>query len=182
MGFFDRFSKKKQPHYDSTYITVKDLDVGFVFDYNLTTWEVKAIYEYDWGDNYFTREFKIDNGSDILFLSIEEDDELIISVSNKVKVHKLGDSLQQDIIARGKPANKITFEGREYSLVKEAPGYFHDITGNPNNWIEFISWDFEDDSEAYTITVEQWGEKEFEATAGKYVKEFEISNILPATD
>lgn len=179
MGLFDRFSKKKQPHYDSTNITIQDLDVGFVFEYDLSTWEVKSIYEYDWGDNYFTREFKIHNGTETLFLSIEEDDELILSISKKIKVRTLGDNVQQSLMTFQKPPDKIIYEEQEYILEKEAPGYFHDIVGNPDTWNEFVSWDFEDSAGENFITIEQWGEKEFEASKGKFIKEFEISNILP---
>lgn len=184
MGLFDRFSKKKQPHYDSTDIRVQDLDVGFIFEYDLSTWEVKAMYEYDWGDNFFTREFKINNGSDTLYLSMEEDDELILSVSKKVKVRALGQEVFDNLMSFEKPRNKFEFEEREYFLEKEAPGYFHEIKSDDNeeDWVEFISWDFEDNSGDYLVTIEQWGEKEFEAAAGKYIKEFEISNILPVED
>ena len=62
MSIFDRF-KKKEKTYDVTNITVKDLDVNFVFDYDLTTWKVEETYEYDWGDNCFTKEHKITNFS-----------------------------------------------------------------------------------------------------------------------
>jgi hypothetical protein len=182
MGLFDRFTKKKQPHYDITNITVHDLDVGFVFEYDLSTWEVKALYEYDWGDNYFTREFKINNGNKTLYLSIEEDDELIISVSEKIKARALGDRVFDSLMSSQKPPDKFIYDNREYCLEKEAPGYFHDVHSNPDDWSEFIAWDYEDSSEEYNITIEQWGEKEFEASAGKYIKEFEISNILPVQD
>jgi hypothetical protein len=179
MGLLDRFFKKKQTHYDSTNIRVHDIDVGFVFDYDLTTWEVVSIYEYDWGNNYFTREFKINNGSESLFLSIEEDDELSLSISKKISVRKLGDSVFDFLMSHQKPPKSISYNGREYFLTKEAPGYYHDISKGDDAWEEFISWDFEDDSEDFLITIEQWGEKEFEASAGKYIDEFEISNILP---
>jgi hypothetical protein len=181
MGLFDRF-KKKESHYDSTNIRVHDLDVGFIFDYDLSTWEVKALYEYDWGDNFFTREYKIFNGSETIFLSIEEDDELLISVSNKMKVRQLGESLFDNLMAYQKVPPKITFEGREYFLEKESPGYFRDVASGDDNWTEFISWDYEDKEGEYLICIEQWGEKEFEASNGKYIDEFEISNILPAED
>ncbi len=182
MGLFDRFKKDKGPHYDSTNITVHDLDVGFIFEYDLSTWEVKSIYEYDWGDNFFTREFKIDNGSKTLFLSLEEDDELILSVNDKIKVRALGKDMQEKLMSAQKPPSEIEFDGRTYYLEEEAPGYFHDINGNPENWVEFNSWNYEDESEEYIVTIEQWGEKEFEASKGKYIKEFEITNILPVAD
>lgn len=179
MGLFDKLFQKKESHYDSTNIRVHDLDVGFVFDYDLSTWEVQGIYEYDWGNNYFTREFKINNGSDTRYLSLEEDDELCLSVSKKIKVRVLGEHVMDDLMNREKPPGKIHYEGTEYFLEKEAPGYFHDIAKGKDDWEEFISWNFEDDAEKQIITIEQWGEKDFEASIGKNIDEFEISNILP---
>ncbi len=179
MGIFDIF-KNKEPHYDSTNIQVKDLDVGFVFEYDLETWEVQAIYEYDWGDDYFTREFKINNGSKTRFLSIEEDDELEISITKKIKIRALDENLTELLHDKQQPPKKITHEGVTYLLENEAPGYFHDIAKG-DHWEEFRSWDFEDDEGLKILCIEQWDEKEFEASIGKKIKEFEISNILPSS-
>lgn len=182
MGLFDFFKKKEEePHYDSTDIRVQDLDVGFVFDYDLSTWEVKSIYEYDWGDNYFTREYKISNGEKTVFLALEEDDELILSICEKIKIRALGDAVAEQIISDQKPPTSFDYNGKRYLLEEEAPGYFHDI-GRGDSWEEFISWDYEDQAGETLVTIEQWGEKEFEASAGYYIDEFEISNILPASD
>ncbi len=178
MGIFDIF-KKKEPHYDSTNIQVKDLDVGFVFEYDLSTWEVQAIYEYDWGDNYFTREFKISDGSTTRFLSIEEDDELELSLTKKIKIRSLDANLMETLQDKQQPPKSIEYDGITYYLENEAPGYFHDIAKG-DNWEEFRSWDFEDNDGVNILCIEQWDEKEFEASIGKKIKEFEISNILPS--
>ncbi|MCU4173676.1 DUF4178 domain-containing protein [Carboxylicivirga sp. N1Y90] len=180
MGLFDIF-KKKEAHYDSTNIRVQDLDVGFVFEYDLSTWIVEAIMEYDWGDNYFTREFQINNGSETRFLGIEDDDELSISFMQKVKVRALQDDLTDILISRQQPPKKITYKGVVYFLEKESPGYFHNITKG-GEWEEFRSWDFEDEDGKQLLCIEQWDEKEFEASIGLSLKEFEISNILPGED
>ncbi len=179
MGIFDIF-KKKEPHYDSTNIRVQDLDVGFVFEYDLSTWEVQAIYEYDWGENYFTREFKVSNGSLTRYLAIEEDDELEISLTKKIKVRALDENLPEVLMNQQQPPKKIIHEGVTYLLESEAPGYFHDIAKG-DQWEEFRSWDFEDEEGQKILTIEQWDEKEFEASIGIVIKEFEISNILPAS-
>ncbi|MCW3787522.1 DUF4178 domain-containing protein [Plebeiibacterium sediminum] len=179
MGIFDIF-KNKEPHYDSTNIQVKDLDVGFVFEYDLSTWEVQAIYEYDWGDNYFTREFKISDGSKTRFLSIEEDDELELSITKKIKIRVLDENLTEILHEQQKPPKKISYEGVTYYMENEAPGYFHDIAKG-DTWEEFRSWDFEDEEGVNILCIEQWDEKEFEASIGKTIKEFEISNILPSS-
>lgn len=183
MGLFDNFfsKKKDEPQYDSTDIRVQDLDVGFVFEYDLSTWEVQAVYEYDWGDDYFTHEFKISNGEKTLFLSLEEDDEVILSLSKKIKVKALGDEVLQKLMSTQKPPEKITFEGSEYLLEEESPGYFNDLSKGSEAWEEFIAWDYTDQSGDRLITIEQWGEKEFEASSGKFINVYEISSILPAS-
>ncbi|MEO1099612.1 MAG: hypothetical protein AAFX57_17950, partial [Bacteroidota bacterium] len=58
MGLFDFFKKKeKEPEYDVTNLKVSDLDHGFILEYDLKTWEVKEVYEYDWGNNNFSQEY-----------------------------------------------------------------------------------------------------------------------------
>lgn len=177
MGFTD-FFKRKQPKYDSTNIRVTDLDVGFVFEYDLSSWEVQASYEYDWGDNYFSKEYKINNGSKTFFLCIEEDDEISLSVCDKIKVRELGENVLAELLSNQKPPNILIYKDKKYSFEKESPGYFND-KARGEDWVEFISWDFVDESGEFIVTIEQWDEKEFEASAGKAIKEFEISSILP---
>lgn len=180
-NFFNIFKKNEVPHYDSTNIRVQDLDVGFVFDYNLSSWVVEAIYEYDWGDNYFTREFKVSDGSQTSFLSLEEDDELELAMMNKIKVRQLGDTILADLIRLQDAPSKISYNGIDYSLENSSPGYFHDIAKG-DNWEEFRSWDYEDAKGENLLCIEQWDDKEFEASIGKRVQEFELSDFLPSED
>lgn len=178
MGIFDRF-KKKEPKYDVTNMRVTDLDLNFLFDYDLSTWEVKGAYEYDWGDNYFTREFKIQNDKDTAFLYLDDDDELNLSISKKVRLVNIGQNLPDYIVQHKKPPSTIEYEGATYLLENENPGYFNDPENGKDNWVELISWDYVDKSEKLILCIEQWGEREFEASVGKVVNEFEISNIYP---
>lgn len=178
MGLFDIF-KKKESHYDSTNIRVQDLDIGFVFEYDLSTWVVEAIMEYDWGDDYFTREFQISDGDKTYLLGVEDGDELQISLMQKVKVRKINDTLLDTLIDSQKPPKKISFGNITYYLEKGAPGYYRNITKG-TDWEEFRVWDFEDDNGKNLLCIEQWGDSEFEASIGKTINEFEISQIIPA--
>ncbi|WP_109831789.1 DUF4178 domain-containing protein [Reichenbachiella versicolor] len=182
--FKNLFGKKKEeePHYDVTNMKIHDLDVGFIFDYELESWVVEEIYEYDWGDNHFTREFKISNSKGVFYLEIEEDGELLITVTEKLSLASLGDDIFNDLMDGKQPLNKITYEGVDYYLDEEASGYFHDINNKPDVWDEFISWSYEDRREELVLTIEQWDEKKFEVFQGKYIEEHEISNIVPAAD
>lgn len=180
MGLFDRFKKKEEPSYDPTNISVRDLDMGFVLDYDMKTWVVKGVYDYDWGDNFFTREYKIDSGEEQLFLSVEDDDELEITISKKVKVRVIDEDIPEYIVSHERPPKKLHYQGATYYQDKESPGFFHDTSNKDEDaWDEFISWDYYDEDEKLYICIEQWEEREFEGSVGRVVEEYEISNILP---
>lgn len=178
MGIFDLF-KKKDSEYNATNIKITDLDKNFVFDYDLSTWLVTAMYEYDWGDNLFTREYKIENESETAFLSVEEDDDLQISISKKVKIRLIDENLPEYIINNECPPKRLAYDGKEFLLDSENPGYFNDTDNKKESWVEFISWDYISEDDQYIISIEQWGDNKFEASYGKIIKEYEISNIYP---
>ena len=131
------------------------------------------------GDNFFSKEYKITNGEETLFLAVEDDDELSITLSKKIKLRKIDTDIADSIIKFSEAPREIIYEGTKYFLEKESPGYFRDLSKDASDWDEFISWDYYDDSEDLYICIEQWDEKEFEASAGFSIKEYEISNILP---
>lgn len=184
MGIFDNLfgKKEEESYYDSTNIRVNDLDVGFVFEYDLSTWKVDALYEYDWGDNYFTRECKITDGERTLFLGMEEDDELILTMGQKISLAKLGAKAVDKLMNDQKPPKTIDFEGETFIRTEKAPGYFHDTAKDDFAWEEFICWDYENEAGTKQLSIEQWGDQEFEASVASYIKEYQISNILPGKD
>ena len=179
MGLFD-FFKKKEPSYDPNNIKVTDLDVGFVFEYDMKSWVVKNIYQYDWGHNHYSYEYLIDSGDETKFLSVDEDDGLELSIGNKVKVRKIDEDLPEEISRNNKPPKKLHYDNKIFYLDEECPGFFNDLSSGKDEWDEFIAWEYYDDDEDYIITIEQWDDNEFEASYAKYVEEYEISNILPA--
>ncbi len=184
MGFFNKlFSKKEEtPHYDSTNIRIQDLDLNFVFEYDLSTWKVEKMFEYDWGDNYFTQEYQIYNGEETLYLGVEDDDELEVTIGKKIKLRKLGATVVNHLMEQQTAPSSVVFQDEKFILLEEAPGYCNDVSKGEDNWEEFIAWDFENEAGTKVLTIEQWGEKEFEASIATYIKPFEISNILPASE
>lgn len=163
--------------YDSTNLKVTDLKEGFIFEYDLSNWEVKAEYEYDWGDNYYTKEFKISDGRNEYFLEIEEDDSVELALYSKVSVNAIGVNLITEIVRNDEPPRTINYKGVNYHRTEESIGYFRNVRNS--DWAKFVSWDYEDQNGKQYLTIERWGEEEFEASVGKKINEFEISNILP---
>ena len=99
MGVFDFLKKKKEePTYDITNLSVRDLDEGFIFDYDMKSWVVKEVYEYDWGSNNFSREFMVDSGDEMKYLAMEEEDGLFLTMSKNIKIRKLDEDIIDKII------------------------------------------------------------------------------------
>ena len=180
MGLFDIFKKKpEETHYDPTDIKVTDLEKGYLLDYDMETWTVKKMAEYDWGDNYFSREFTIESKGKIRYLSIEEDEQLEIALFKKIKYRKLGEDVIKYQKTHGKFPNRITLGEVTYLFDEESAGYYRDVENE--DWEELVSFDFENDAEDKFLTIEQWDEDDFEVSIGKKIKPFEISNILPVS-
>mgnify|MGYP001233950950 CR=1 FL=1 len=177
MGLFDLFRKKNERHYDPTNIGIRDLGKGYIFELQTETWSVTSLFEYDWGDNFFTREFVIKNGDTERFLHIEEDGSLVVTLSEKVKLRKLGATVCDYIDNNQKPPKKIVFEGIIYYLDETSPGYCKEV--DAANWEELVSYDYLDEDEQKTLCIEQYGEDEFEVSKGEIIDELAVSNILP---
>jgi hypothetical protein len=174
------FGKKKQeePDYDPLNLKVTDISDGFIFEYDLKQWEVQNEATYDWGDEYFCKELKISSGGETYFMSVEEDDEIEIELCKKIKLSQIDADIEGEVRKYERPPANITFKGVDYKREKESPGYYNPSKSS-SEWTEFISWQYYDESGEKVLYIEQWGENEFEASEGKSIKPFEITNILP---
>lgn len=181
MGLFDIFKKKEQtPDYDVTNLSVKDLDHGFILDYNMESWQVKEVYEYDWGHSNFSKEYLLDSGSKKVYLHVENKGELHLSITRPIKILDLDKDLIEKTIKKQRPPKKLTFEDEEYRLHSDNAGHFNDKTKGTDEWEELISFEYYNADETKLISITQWDERDFDASAGDIIKEYEISNIIPA--
>lgn len=183
---FNFFKKKiknpedDKPHYDPLNIKITDLRKGFVFEYDLEQWLVEGEYHYDWGNEHISQEFKVTNGTETYYMSVDKEDDLEIGLFEKLKLSAFDVDISGEIIKNHQPPFKLNYEGIAFTREGETPGYFKDGESG-GSWEEMIAWNYYDQSEEYAITIEQWGERKFEASFGKIIKEHEISNILPAS-
>ena len=180
MGLFDFFKKNKSENYDPTNMRVSDLKKGFFVDYDMSTWEVKKAYTYDWGDSYFTKEFLINNTEQELYVCVDDNDSLSLSICKTVKIRHIDEDLPNYILQHETPPNKITYEGITYFLDEDIAGYCHEEGQPEDAWASLINWDYCDKAEKHVLSITQWGEREFEASVGRKLNEYEISNITPA--
>lgn len=180
MGLFDIFKKDTGPDYDPTNVRLTDLRENFMLDYDLKTWQVVEMYEYDWGDDYFSYEYKLDSGDDTIFLSVVEDDEVEVYVTRKIRISAIDEDIEEAVEEDGKPPKKLHYKGKTFYRDAENAGYFRNTKQSWDNAAEFVSWDYYDEDEKYILAVEQWGDNTFDAAFGMVEKEFAFSNIIPA--
>ncbi|MFY0672893.1 MAG: DUF4178 domain-containing protein [Bacteroidia bacterium] len=166
--------------YDSLNIRVTDLALGYLFDYDLKTWEVKEEFEYDWGNENYTKEYKVTSGYEEKYLSVEVDDEIELAMWDNISPLAIDRNLPQYIIKNDEPPSEVSLGGITYIRTEKSNGYWRNT--KKSDWDAFINWDYENIDGNRMLSIERWGDEEFEASAGKVIKEYEISNILPRAD
>ncbi len=180
--FSNPFKKNKKPAYDVTNLGIMDLNVGFVFDYDLKSWVVEEAYEYDWGGNHFSKEFKVNAGDDVAFLSVEDDGDLNISMTKSIKLRAIEEDVMEEITKNKKAPKTIHFKKETYYLESDSAGYFREAGSNEDSWEELISWEYFNESEDKIVCLTQWDEYNVEASAGAVVSSHQISDILPGSE
>lgn len=161
-----------------TEFTVNELKKGFMVDYFLKTWEVKKVYIYDWGDNFFAREYLLDSGDESLYLYVEDDDGLVCNVWNRIHISEVEPDLAEYIVEHDEAPNKITYNQKLYKRIESSQGYRNE-EGEEKYNEELVNWMFKNKKEKQLLSLDRTGEEEFEISHGHYVKEIEFSNILP---
>ncbi|NTW48241.1 MAG: DUF4178 domain-containing protein [Chlorobiales bacterium] len=157
-------------------LILSKLRVGYMVDYDLKTWKVTAYNKYDI-DGHNIDEWELTSGREVLYLEREQDDEVFWSVSKKLPIGAIDGGVRQYIIDHDDPPDQITCKEKKYFLDASGAGFMYE--GGLGRGLEFIYWNFVDNDDHAFITIEQWGETEFDAVEGKAAEEYLFSNILP---
>jgi hypothetical protein len=173
------FGKKKEKGPDPlTNLTLENLRPGCFVDYDMKTWQVSAYHYYDWGSGDLSYEWQLQTHDETIYLERSVDDEDDWSISRKIPFARVGAGIKQHIIEHEDPPEEIAFEGTTYYLEETSGGQFYKDAAGPGQ--DLLSWEYEDDSGKKYMTIEQWGESDFEASIGEGVEEYQFTNILPA--
>ncbi|OHX66083.1 DUF4178 domain-containing protein [Flammeovirga pacifica] len=180
-GFFKKKNKEdEEPSYDPTNITIRDLRLGYIFDFEMKTFEVTGEYEYDWGDNDRSYEYKIESATDTFFLQVDDEDELTGTVNQSILWGKLPENVEEDILKKGKPPKSISFNGKEFFRDEKSVGYWRDVHSmSSDESTEYMCWDYYDESEKFVLCIEQHGDEAFNASLGIVEPARKFTNILP---
>jgi len=178
MGIFDFLKKGKESASEPLGdLTLDKMKPGDLMDYDLKTWEVEACHSYDWGDDDISYEWQLKSSDDVVYLQKESDDEDDWSLNRSIHFNRLGPEIKDKILDSGDPPNEIAYEDATYYLTETAGGHYLKDCKEPGQ--EMLSWSYEDDSGSKYLTIEQWGEEDFQASAGIAVEPYQFTNILP---
>ena len=145
----------------------------------MKSWLVKEVYEYDWGNNNFSKEYKVDCGDDVAFLGVEDDSELSITLSKSIKLRKIEEDVFQQITEKKKAPDKIHYDEKVFYLHADSAGYFRDCEKETKDWEELITFEYFNEEETVFVSLTQWDDRTVEAYSGIVIEEYKISNILP---
>lgn len=175
---FGKRSDKKSER-SSLDLTMADLKPGYFVDYFMKSWEVKKVYLYDWGNNSFSKEYLLDDGSGQVYVHVEEDEKLEIVVSMKTKLSDLSPDVKVHMREYDEPPKTLQYNGEQYDFDSENLAHCKEEDDDDEDYSELVSWQYMDKKEKSILTIDRWGEYDIEVYIGKVVEEFEFSNIVP---
>lgn len=167
---------EQEPYREYTLDTVK---VGFLFDYDLKTWQVTGYATYDY-DGYVTREWEIQADGAVNFLECAIDDgEASWTLTRAIDVGDIEGDIMAEIIAHEDPPEVVRFAGQSYEGTEGSAGLYRKNAEGEGR--EFVIWSFES-GEGRLLFISQWGEREFSAYEGENVQEYQFTDILPVEE
>lgn len=145
---------------------------------NLEEYDVQILSRgvYREGENYEWYELEGDNGRGKVWLSLQHDDGLDVTITTrKLKLRDI--SIERDDLDRmdDAAAGQFDFEGKTYYYDHSTEGsYFQDGKVSADSEEFFYYWEFETEDESQFLTVEEWENGRFEVTMSYPVKESQV--------
>ena len=178
---FDFLKKKEEPKYDVTNLTANDLDVGFVFDYDGKSWVIKEAYEYDWGSNNFSKEYKVDAGDEVAFLGVEDAGTIKLSMMKEIKISMIDEDVLGEVKAKNNPPRQLHFDGEVYYQESDSAGYYSEVGADDDDAEELVAFEYFNRTGDKVLSISQWDEYNVDAAAGDVIKLHQLTDILPAS-
>jgi hypothetical protein len=172
---FDWFKKKENNDFDPTDIQLDQLKVNFMLDYNFISYQIKKVYEYEWEDGSFAKEYQLESSSNHIYLYIEKDDVLYLELSEAKDISSLNKLVLHSLQNSDNPPNEIVYENKTYQFIKDSAGR---LLEDKDDYSEFLEFKYLSDA-GDILYIEQWDDDDFELSIAKEVRESEFSQILP---
>ena len=154
--------------------TLDTMQVGYLVDYDLKTWEVVGYNTCDY-EGFETQEWELRSGDELRFLEKDED-QLVLTA--KIGVRQIQEDVVDAIAQNGDPPAQLHFQDRAYQAVESSAGELRE--GGKGLGREFVSWSYESAEGGRVLFISQWGERDFRAYEGVHVEEYQFTDILPS--
>jgi hypothetical protein len=154
---------------------VKDIQKGFVLEYDMRSWIVKDVATYEWDNGVKDLEFTIFDGKDKLFLNYESLD-ASISMYWSVQINSVWPDGKLKIRKnQGIQDSTFSYKGGIYDFFAEASAR---VKGTKESY-NMQNWVFASNDQNSFVSFNKYDDSSIDAYAGKKLKEYEISNIFP---
>jgi hypothetical protein len=125
--------------------------------------------------NYSWFELEGETGSGKIWLEVEEDDELELSLTlRKMKLQDINITKKELDLIDDKEEGSIQFEGKTYYYDDSDNAEFL-RNGDPNKSEKLYYWDFYTEDEKYFIGIEKWSEGSYEVSYGECLNPSQIN-------
>lgn len=154
---------------------IKDIEKNYILDYDLSSWQVKDKSIYTWDNGVQDLEFTIVDGKKKLYLnyeSLEEKASMYWGVNIDEVWSGFKNLIRKDVEIDDQ---SFSFKGKTYYFVGEGTARVKSTseTFNMQNWL------YKSDDGESLVSFNRYDDRSFDAYQGKYITEYEISNILP---
>jgi len=154
---------------------VLDLEIGYILDYDLKSWEVTDKAVYTWENGVTDYEYTIKDGTSTAYLYLEASTGRL-SMYTDGKINEMWPQ-GKVIMRQGEDLinEEIKFGGNTYYFYAEAAARVK----NKSESYMLENWLFLDASEKEILSFNLYEDRSMDAFKGIYLNSFEISNILP---
>ncbi len=180
MSFWKKLfgGKEEEPSIDPLAdLVLEKLAPGYLVDYDGRTFEVVARHYHDTGDGFRTDDWELRTDGEIHYLNRIEADGAYWTLTRRIPLGMIDERLRSHIQQHGDPPESFDFDGVTFFMQSYGGAKFYKDGRGPAQ--PFLYWDYEDEARERVLSIEQWGDIEFEAYVGHYVEEYQFINILP---
>lgn len=156
-------------------LEVKDLQVGYILDYDLKSWEVTDVAVYTWDNGVKDYEYTLFDGTEKLYLNYEVVDAKL-SIYREGKINEIWPEGKVKMRTNKDLINdEVKYKGDTYYFLAEAAAKVK----NSSESYFLQNWIFENAAETELISFNLYDDRSMDAYLGMRIPDHAISNILP---
>ena len=173
--WFDK--KEEQPFDPFTDLVLEKMQPGYLVDFDGKTWEVIGRHFHDLGDGYRVEEWELHADNQEYYLTRGEDEGGYWTWTRRVPIGSIDGRIRGHIRQNGDPPDYIDYDGTRFLLDSYGGAKYHRDCKDISQ--PYLYWDYKGEDGIRLLSIQQWGDIDFEAFVGHYAEEYQFTNILP---